>query len=90
MAFLVAREEKVMMAEERILIDRQKVKSRKKYYFVKRIFDVVLSIGGLIILSPMMAVIAYKIKKEDGGPVFYKQIRVGKNGQPFEMADCKK
>lgn len=85
MAFLVAREEKVMMAEERILIDRQKVKSRKKYYFVKRIFDVVLSIGGLIILSPMMAVIAYKIKKEDGGPVFYKQIRVGKNGQPFEM-----
>lgn len=74
-----------MMAEERILIDRQKVKSRKKYYFVKRIFDVVLSIGGLIILSPMMAVIAYKIKKEDGGPVFYKQIRVGKNGQPFEM-----
>ena len=63
MAFLVAREEKVMMVEERILIDRQKVKSRKKYYFVKRIFDVVLSIGGLIILSPMMAVIAYKIKR---------------------------
>ena len=32
-----------------------------------------------------MAVIAYKIKKEDGGPVFYKQIRVGKGGYHFEM-----
>lgn len=32
-----------------------------------------------------MLIIAYKIKKEDGGPVFYKQIRVGKNGCHFKM-----
>lgn len=32
-----------------------------------------------------MAVIAYKIKKEDKGPIFYKQIRVGKDGRHFEM-----
>ncbi|MEE6659934.1 sugar transferase [Limosilactobacillus pontis] len=74
-----------MMAEERILIDHQKIKSRKGYHFIKRFFDVVLSTGGLIFLSPIMAVIAYKIKKEDDGPVFYKQIRVGKDGRRFEM-----
>ncbi|MGN1282530.1 MAG: sugar transferase [Limosilactobacillus sp.] len=74
-----------MMAEERILIDHQKIKSRRGYHFIKRFFDVVLSVGGLIILSPMMAVIAYKIKTEDGGPVFYKQVRVGMDGRHFEM-----
>ncbi|MDM8332194.1 sugar transferase [Limosilactobacillus pontis] len=74
-----------MMAEERILIDHQKVKSRKGYHFMKRFFDVVLSIGGLIVLSPIMVIIAYKIKKEDGGPVFYRQVRVGKDGRHFEM-----
>lgn len=73
------------MAEERILIDHQKVKSRKGYHFMKRFFDVVLSIGGLIVLSPIMVIIAYKIKKEDGGPVFYRQVRVGKDGRHFEM-----
>lgn len=74
-----------MMAEERILIDYQRIKLRKGYHFIKRFFDIILSTGGLIIFSPIMAVIAYKIKKEDGGPVFYKQVRVGKNGRHFEM-----
>lgn len=32
-----------------------------------------------------MAIIAYKIKKEDNGPVFYKQVRVGKDGRQFEI-----
>lgn len=36
-------------------------------------------------LSPLMVVIAYKIKKEDGGPVIYKQTRIGKNGRQFKM-----
>lgn len=73
------------MAEQRILINPQKVKSRKGYHFVKRTSDIVLSSVGLICLSPLMAVIAYKIKKEDRGPVFYKQVRVGKDGRQFEM-----
>ncbi|MEE6651167.1 sugar transferase [Limosilactobacillus pontis] len=73
------------MAEQRILINPQKIKSRKGYHFVKRTLDIVLSSIGLICLSPLMAVIAYKIKREDQGPVFYKQVRVGKNGRQFEM-----
>ena len=73
------------MAEQRILINPQRVKSHKGYHFVKRTLDIILSSVGLVCLSPLMAVIAYKIKKEDKGPVFYKQVRVGKNGRHFEM-----
>lgn len=52
---------------------------------VKRAFDFVAATCGLIILSPLMLIIAALIKREDKGPVFYKQVRVGKNGKTFEM-----
>lgn len=73
------------MAEEQIFINPQKIQSRKGYHFIKRLLDITLSTIGLIFLSPLMIVIACKIKMEDGGPVIYKQIRVGKNGRHFEM-----
>lgn len=73
------------MAEGRIIISPKKIQSRKGYHFVKRSLDIILSSIGLVCLSPLMAIIAYKIKKEDNGPVFYKQLRVGKNGHQFEM-----
>lgn len=73
------------MSEERIQINHQKIESRKSYHFFKRLFDIILSTTGLIIFSPIMGVIAYRIKKEDGGPVFYKQVRVGKDGHQFRM-----
>lgn len=52
---------------------------------VKKAFDFVAATCGLIILSPLMLIIAALIKREDKGPVFYKQVRVGKNGKTFEM-----
>lgn len=73
------------MAEERIQINPQEIESRKGYHFVKRLFDIILSTIGLIVLSPIMGIIAYRIKKEDGGSVFYKQVRVGKNEHQFRM-----
>ncbi|MDM8267243.1 sugar transferase [Limosilactobacillus pontis] len=73
------------MAKAQILINRNKIESRKGYHFIKRSFDLALSVIGLVILSPLFMVIAYKIKEEDGGPVFYKQVRVGKNGHHFKM-----
>lgn len=76
--------------EHQALIDRNKIESRKFYYFIKRFLDISLSTLGLLVLSPVMGVIAYKIKKEDGGPIFYKQTRIGKNGRKFKMADCNK
>ena len=73
------------MARERLLINHQKIESRKCYHLVKRFLDIALSSIGLVALSPLMIVIAYKIKSEDGGPVLYKQVRVGKNGRHFKM-----
>lgn len=74
-----------MTAEGQIIIDQKKIESKKGYHFIKRTFDIIFSAIGLVVLSSLMAVIAYKIKKEDGGSVFYKQVRVGKNGRRFEM-----
>ncbi len=49
----------------------------------KRAFDILLSGFGLIISSPLWALIAIAIKLEDGGPVFYRQIRVGEGNREF-------
>lgn len=73
------------MVARRIQINLEQVESRKAYHFTKRVLDIVLSTLGLVALSPVMIIIAYKIKQEDGGPVFYKQMRVGKNGREFQM-----
>jgi lipopolysaccharide/colanic/teichoic acid biosynthesis glycosyltransferase len=50
---------------------------------VKRLFDVLLSSAGLLASSPLWAVIAAAIKLDDGGPVFFVQLRVGRNGRLF-------
>lgn len=55
------------------------------YLLVKRIFDVVLSLIGIIVLSPAFLLIALAIKLDDGGPVFYKQRRLTENGKEFEI-----
>jgi exopolysaccharide biosynthesis polyprenyl glycosylphosphotransferase len=51
----------------------------------KRATDVALTIVGLVVLSPLMAAIAVAIKLEDGGPVIFRQTRIGRNGTPFTM-----
>jgi putative colanic acid biosynthesis glycosyltransferase WcaI len=50
---------------------------------LKRVFDIGLSGAGLIGSSPLWAVFAALVKFSDGGPVFYRQERVGKNGKMF-------
>lgn len=51
--------------------------------FIKRFFDIALSLIALIILSPILLIVAIAIKKEDGGPVFYKQERCTLNNRTF-------
>ena len=59
----------------------KKVTDTKKGYLVaKRIFDVVMSLVALIVLSPVFLVTAVAIKLEDGGPIIYKRYCVCKNG----------
>lgn len=50
---------------------------------MKRLFDIIVSGAGLLLLSPVAAIIAIAIKLEDGGPVLFVQDRVGKNCRVF-------
>lgn len=50
---------------------------------MKRLFDIVVSLAGLLVLSPIALLIAVAIKLEDGGPVFFMQDRVGRGGRVF-------
>jgi lipopolysaccharide/colanic/teichoic acid biosynthesis glycosyltransferase len=50
-----------------------------------RLFDFLFSILGLVILSPLFAIVAIWIKFDSSGPVFYKQIRVGKDNKDFRL-----
>lgn len=58
---------------------------RPEHAFFKRLIDIVFSAVGLLILSPVMLVTAIAIKVTDGGPVFYKQVRLTKNGKLFNV-----
>ena len=57
------------------------------YRFVKRIVDVLAGIVGVVLLIPIIIVVEALriIKKENDGPLFYTQLRIGKNGRQFKM-----
>lgn len=71
--------------DHRIYVDKKRIEKRKIYYFLKRIFDILLSTVGLIISSVIFLLVTIAIKREDNGPVIYKQRRVGKDGKEFDM-----
>ncbi len=50
---------------------------------LKRAFDLVFSIVALVLLTPVLVVVAVLVKSEDGGPVIFRQERIGANGEPF-------
>ena len=52
---------------------------------MKRLFDVIASGLGLIVLSPLFIVLAIWIKLDSKGPVFYRQVRVGRNNKDFRI-----
>lgn len=52
---------------------------------IKRVFDIIVSLVGLILLSPVIAILAWKISKNLGSPVLFRQVRPGKEGKPFAM-----
>lgn len=52
---------------------------------MKRLFDIVFSLFGIIILSPIFLIIAFLVKVTSKGGAFYKQIRVGKNNKDFRL-----
>jgi len=52
---------------------------------VNRAVDIATAALGLAVTSPLLAASAVAIKLEDGGPVLYRQVRVGKDGEDFEL-----
>ena len=61
------------------------LKKKRGSLVLKRIFDVVVSLIMLILLSPVFLVVAVMIKKDSKGPVFYRQVRVTQYGKRFRI-----
>ena len=59
--------------------------SRIGYRFIKRTIDIIFSILGLVLLSPLLIIIAIIIKIDSKGPIFFAQERVGYKGNHFKM-----
>ncbi|MDF9475235.1 MULTISPECIES: sugar transferase [Bacillus cereus group] len=72
--------------KDSIEITQENINANKGYFVIKRLLDVIGSVCGLILLSPIFLIVALIIKCEDSrGPIFFKQIRVGKDGEEFYM-----
>ena len=83
----------IEIINEPISVDSQKnTKAKMKlkeipYLFIKRTVDIIGSLIGLIPLALITIIIyiARKVLKEDNGPLFYEQLRYGKNGKMFRL-----
>lgn len=68
------------------LLAAEEVNQNKLYLFMKRLMDIFGALCGIILLSPVFIIVTILIKLEDPkGPVFFKQIRVGKGEKEFGM-----
>src|SRR5690554_6187915 len=52
---------------------------------IKRSFDIAGSLLGLLLLSPVILIVAWQVRRNLGSPVFFRQSRPGLNGRPFQM-----
>ncbi len=82
---LVSSKWEIRMGEKKdLILDRPIiVRGNRLYLIIKRMFDIIGSFVGLLICLPVIIIIAIIIKLEDGGPIIFKQLRVGKNGKKF-------
>lgn len=87
-------EEKLEILNEQLPVDaleisetKNSAETRQTYYpYVKRLLDLIISLIGIVILSPLLFLVVVLIKLEDPkGRVFFKQQRVGKDGHLFNM-----
>ncbi|MEC5238011.1 sugar transferase [Bacillus mycoides] len=72
--------------KEQGLLAAEEINQNRSYLFIKRLMDIIGALCGLIFFSPIFIIVALLIKLEDPkGPVFFKQIRLGKNEEEFGM-----
>lgn len=55
------------------------------YSFTKRVFDIIFSLFGLIVFSPVLIAVAVMIKRGSRGPVFFRGTRIAQHGKPFRI-----
>lgn len=75
--------EKMQTDEVKVYYDM--LKKRKGSLFVKRLFDLIVSLIMIIVLSPVLLLLAIWIKADSEGPVFYRQVRVTTGGEEFRI-----
>lgn len=73
------------MKNEEVRYYYEILEKKKVHLFFKRVFDFILAVILLIVLSPIMLVIALAIKLTDRGPIFYRQVRVTQYGKEFRI-----
>ena len=66
-------------------VPKKTAEKSSMYYLVKRAFDIVVSMIGIVVSLPILIVVSILIKLEDNGNVLYKHQRVGKDGKPLYM-----
>lgn len=74
-----------MQSSKEFIDIKEELNKKKVNLIIKRLFDIGASSIGLILLSPILILIAICIKLDSKGPVFFKQIRVGKNKDLFKI-----
>lgn len=82
--FLINGSQKIQVANLPVFMS-QRAAPNIFYSFIKRFFDILLSLVGLIVTSPITIITAIIIKAYDRGPVFYKQTRLTKDRKEFEV-----
>lgn len=75
--------ERLQIGDEEII--KIKRKENTLYEVSKRVLDIIFSVLGLVILSPLLLIVAILIKLESKGPIVFSQRRIGLNGKEFEM-----
>lgn len=75
----------VHMLEGLPIIGLSPIRLSSSSLLLKRAMDIVISSMGLVVLAPVLALVAVRVKLDSSGPVFYRHERRGRNGQPFRL-----
>lgn len=73
------------LRKDEVHIYYESLRKRTLSLILKRIFDIMMSLLLILILSPFLIIISIIIKKEDGGSVFYRQVRITQYGKEFKI-----
>lgn len=78
--------QEAVLSREVVLIPEKTKKDKKIIYIkFKRLMDVIISVIGMIVLSPVFLIVSILVKMDSKGPVFFAHTRYGKDGKKFKM-----